>query len=79
MHGHDQRLKENDIEMGVALSMLFRMSWKPLCCPIALMICVTESAIRISIFNFTQKIQNELKATPMRVNMISCEITKNAK
>jgi hypothetical protein len=72
-------LKENNNEIGVALSMLFRMSWKLLCCPICLMICVIESATRISIFNSTLEVQNELKPTPMSVNMISCEITRKAK
>ena len=43
MYGHDQRLNDGDTETGIALSILFRISWKLLCCPICLMIWVTES------------------------------------
>ena len=57
MFRRDQRLKDDDKDIRVALSMLFRISWKLLCCPICLMICVTESGIRISIFDSTQDVQ----------------------
>ena len=61
------------------LSMLFRISRKLWCCPICLIISDTESVVIISIYISHWNNWHELKPTPIRVNMISCEITKNAK
>ncbi len=60
--------------------MLFKISWKLLCCPISLIISDTESVFSISILlHRTEIIQHSLKPTPISVNMTNCEITKNAK